>query len=51
LVVLAPIPVKRREDGEEREEPRVVFRSAFVFAYSQTAPAAWRRPGADRAAV
>jgi N-terminal domain of anti-restriction factor ArdC len=38
LVVLAPIPVKRREDGEEPDEARVVFRSAFVFADSQTDP-------------
>jgi antirestriction protein ArdC len=38
LVVLAPIPVKRRADGEEPDEARVVFRSAFVFADSQTDP-------------
>jgi hypothetical protein len=38
LVVLAPIPIKRREDGEELDEARVVFRSAFVFADSQTDP-------------
>jgi antirestriction protein ArdC len=38
LVVLAPIPVKRREDGQELDEARVVFRSAFVFADSQTDP-------------
>ena len=38
LVVLAPIPVKRREDGEERDDARIVFRSAFVFADSQTDP-------------
>jgi antirestriction protein ArdC len=38
LVVLAPIPIKRREDGEELDEERVVFRSAFVFADSQTDP-------------
>jgi N-terminal domain of anti-restriction factor ArdC len=28
LVVLAPIPVKRRADGEEPDEARIVFRSA-----------------------
>jgi antirestriction protein ArdC len=38
LVVLAPIPIKRREDSEETDEARVVFRSAFVFADSQTDP-------------
>jgi antirestriction protein ArdC len=39
LVVLAPMPLKQRagedDDGDER---RVVFRSAFVFADSQTNP-------------
>jgi len=43
LVVLAPMPIKRREDSEERDEARVVFRSAFVFADSQTDPL----PGVD----
>jgi hypothetical protein len=47
LVVLAPIPVKRREDSEERDEARVVFRSAFVFADSQTDPL----PGVDPAPI
>ena len=47
LVVLAPIPIKRREDGEERDEARVVFRSAFVFADSQTDPL----PGVDPAPI
>src|SRR5215216_2051949 len=36
LVVLAPMPIKRRESNEEPDEARVVFRSAFVFADSQT---------------
>jgi antirestriction protein ArdC len=35
LVVLAPMPIKRRQDSEEQDEARVVFRSAFVFADSQ----------------
>jgi hypothetical protein len=39
LVVLAPMPLKRRnEEGEDTDEARVVFRSAFVFADSQTEP-------------
>jgi hypothetical protein len=38
LVVLAPIPIKRGEDGEEPDEVRVGFRSAFVFADSQPDP-------------
>jgi len=47
LVVLAPMPIKRREDSEERDEARVVFRSAFVFADSQTDPL----PGVDPAPI
>ena len=39
LVVLAPMLVKQREQhSEDLEEKRVVFRSAFVFADSQTDP-------------
>jgi N-terminal domain of anti-restriction factor ArdC len=46
LVVLAPIPLKRTEEGGgEPDEARVVFRSAFVFADSQTDPL----PGVDPA--
>jgi hypothetical protein len=47
LVVLAPMPIKRRKDSEERDEARVVFRSAFVFADSQTDPL----PGVDPAPI
>jgi N-terminal domain of anti-restriction factor ArdC len=47
MVVLAPMPIKRREDNEERDEARVVFRSAFVFADSQTDPL----PGVDPAPI
>lgn len=38
LRILAPVPVKQREEqtGEEREERRVLFRTAFVFDVSQT---------------
>ena len=47
LVVLAAIPIRRREDNQERDEARVVFRSAFVFADSQTDPL----PGVDPAPI
>jgi len=38
LRILAPVPVKRRDEqtGEESEERRVLFRTAFVFDVSQT---------------
>ena len=39
LVVLAPMKLKAGEDHDEKpDEPRVVFRSAFVFADCQTDP-------------
>jgi hypothetical protein len=39
LIVLAPMPIKQREGREEDAElRRVGFRSAFVFADSQTEP-------------
>lgn len=41
LVVLAPMPLKSRDghdDRDESDETRIVFRSAFVFADSQTDP-------------
>jgi hypothetical protein len=39
LMIFAPIAVKQRdEDGEPGEEKRIVFRSAFVFADTQTDP-------------
>ncbi len=48
LVVLAPMQIRRRdEDGEDTDEPRVVFRSAFVFADSQTDPL----PGVEPAPI
>jgi hypothetical protein len=38
LRILAPVPVKQRDEqtGEESEERRVLFRTAFVFDVSQT---------------
>ena len=47
LVVLAAIPIRLSEDNQERDEARVVFRSAFVFADSQTDPL----PGVDPAPI
>jgi hypothetical protein len=39
LVVLAPMPIRRGdEEGADTDQARVVFRSAFVFADSQTEP-------------
>lgn len=38
LKILAPVPVRQRDEqaGEESEERRVLFRTAFVFDVSQT---------------
>jgi len=38
LRVLAPVPIKQRDDqtGEETERRRILFRTAFVFDVSQT---------------
>jgi hypothetical protein len=45
LMIFAPIAVKQRDDdGEPGEEKRVVFRSAFVFADTQTDPLPDREP-------
>jgi len=51
LRILAPVTVKQRdEQGEETDQRRVFFRTAFVFDLSQTrswtAPSRsrWRRP-------
>lgn len=38
LRILAPVPLKQRDEqtGEESEQPRILFRTAFVFDVSQT---------------
>src|SRR4051812_18789723 len=44
LKILAPVPVKQADNGEENAEERIFFRTVAVFDVSQTEPLCGKEP-------